>query len=71
MVKASELREMKNEDLEQKLRDRSEALRNFHFQMATGAVDNVRGARTARRDVARIKTIMRERELAAKKEAKK
>jgi len=71
VVKASELREMKNEDLEQKLQHRSEAMRNFHFQMATGAVDNVRGARTARRDVARIKTIMRERELAAKKEAKK
>jgi large subunit ribosomal protein L29 len=55
--------------LEEKLKERSEALRNFRLQMATGSVDNVRGARNARRDVARIKTIQRERELAAKKKA--
>jgi len=68
-VRARELRELSDEELGQQLKDRSEALRNFHFQMATSSVDNTRGARQARRDVARIRTIMRERELAAKKEA--
>ncbi len=69
-MKAKDLRELSNEELADQLTERSEALRNFHFQMATGSVDNTRGARVARRDVARIRTIMRERELAAKKEAK-
>ena len=68
-MRARELRELSDEELGQQLKDRSEALRNFHFQMATSSVDNTRGARQARRDVARIRTIMRERELAAKKEA--
>jgi len=69
-VKAKELRELSDEELGLQMKERSEALRNFHFQMATSSVDNTRGARQARRDVARIKTIMRQRELAAKKEAK-
>lgn len=69
-MKAKDLRELSDEELGQQIKERSEALRNFHFQMATSSVDNTRGARQARRDVARIKTIMRERELAAKKEAK-
>lgn len=69
-MKAKELRELSDEELGQQIKERSEALRNFHFQMATSSVDNTRGARQARRDVARIKTIMRQRELAAKKEAK-
>ena len=69
-MKAKEIRELSEEELAQRLKERSEALRNFHFQMATGSVDNTRGARQARRDVARIRTIKRERELAAKKEAK-
>jgi large subunit ribosomal protein L29 len=68
-VKAKDLRELDAHGLEEKLKERSEALRNFRLQMATGSVDNVRGARNARRDVARIKTIQRERELAAKKKA--
>lgn len=68
-MKAKELRELSDDELGQQLKERSEALRNFHFQMATSSLDNTRGARQARRDVARIRTIMRERELTAKKEA--
>lgn len=66
-MKAKDLRELDAQGLEEKLKERSEALRNFRLQMATGSVDNVRAARNARRDVARIKTIQREIELAAKK----
>lgn len=69
-MKASELRELTDDELRQRLRERSDAVRAFRFQMATGAVENVRGARNAKRDVARIRTILRERELTATREAK-
>ncbi len=68
-MKARDLREMTAEELDQRLRERSQALITFRLQQATAVVDNVRGARNARRDVARIKTILRERELAASKGA--
>lgn len=70
MVKASEIRELTDEELRQRLRERTDALWAFRMQQVTGAVDNVRGARNARRDIARIKTIIRERELAQAKQAK-
>jgi len=55
------------DELENRLRERRAALMNFKMQQATGVVDNVRGSRNARRDIARILTILRERELAASK----
>lgn len=69
-MKARELRELTEEELEQRFRERNDALMAFRVQMATGVVDNTRGARNARRDIARIKTIMRERDLAAAKGTK-
>jgi len=69
-VKAKELRELEPAELEIQLKERGDALRNFRLQMATASVENSRSARNARRDLARIKTIMRERELAAQKKAK-
>ena len=69
-MRAREMRELTTEELEQLLQERRGALLAFRMQTATGVVDNVRAARNARRDLARIKTIMRERELAAQKKAK-
>jgi large subunit ribosomal protein L29 len=69
-VKASELRDRSDEELRELLEERRQAVFNFRLQDATGAVENVRGSRNARRDVARILTILRERELTAGKEAK-
>lgn len=66
-MKAKDIRELTVEELEQQLKERNEALWAFRMQMSSGVVDNVRGARNARRDVARIKTILRERELAQAK----
>ena len=60
---AHELDELNNVDLEQKLREAKEELFNLRFQMATGQLDNNRRLRTVRHDIARIYTIMREREL--------
>ena len=61
---------MTDVEMQQRLRERTDALVAFRMQLATGVVDNVRGAREARRDIARMKTILRERELAAAKGAK-
>lgn len=69
-MKASELRDRTDGELRELLEERRQAVFHFRLQNATGAVENVRGSRNARRDVARILTILRERELAAGKEAK-
>ncbi|MBA8827016.1 large subunit ribosomal protein L29 [Saccharopolyspora lacisalsi] len=62
-VTATELRELGDEELVLKLRESKEELFNLRFQMATGQLENNRRLRVVRRDIARIYTIMREREL--------
>ena len=62
-TKAHELDEMNDVDLETRLRESKEELFNLRFQMATGQMDNNRRLRTVRHDIARIYTVMREREL--------
>ena len=68
-MKAKELQELTDEELRQRLRERTDDLMSFRIQMSTGTVDNVRASRNARRDIARIKTVLRERELVAAKQA--
>jgi len=70
LLKAKDLRDMSDEELRNQLEERKTTLRQLRFQMVTGAVDDIRAIRNTRRDVAKIKTVMRERELAAQKEAK-
>ncbi|MGW0516503.1 50S ribosomal protein L29 [Crossiella sp. NPDC003009] len=60
---ASELRELTNEELVLRLREAKEELFNLRFQMATGQLDNNRRLRAIRHEIARIYTVMREREL--------
>jgi large subunit ribosomal protein L29 len=62
-VKAAELRELPEEDLIARLREAKAELFNLRVQGATGQLDNHRRLQTVRRDIARIYTIMREREL--------
>ena len=62
-VKAHELDDLTDVDLESRLREAKEELFNLRFQAATGQLDNNRRLQTVRRDIARIYTIMREREL--------
>jgi large subunit ribosomal protein L29 len=62
-VKAAELRELGEEDLIARLREAKAELFNLRVQGATGQLDNHRRLQTVRRDIARIYTIMREREL--------
>ena len=60
---ASELRELTDEELVLRLKEAKEELFNLRFQMATGQLDNNRRLRTVRHDIARVYTVMREREL--------
>ncbi|MEU4802155.1 50S ribosomal protein L29 [Actinosynnema sp. NPDC023587] len=60
---ASLLRELTEEELVLRLREAKEELFNLRFQMATGQLDNNRRLRTVRHEIARIYTVMREREL--------
>ncbi|GAA2704827.1 50S ribosomal protein L29 [Micromonospora olivasterospora] len=62
-VKASELREHSDEELVTKLREAKAELFNLRVQAATGQLDNNRRLQVIRREIARIYTIMREREL--------
>ena len=62
-VKAAELRELPEEELITRLREAKAELFNLRVQGATGQLDNNRRLQVVRRDIARIYTIMREREL--------
>ena len=62
-IAAAELRELTEEELVLRLREAKAELFNLRFQMATGQLDNNRRLRTVRHDIARIYTVMREREL--------
>jgi large subunit ribosomal protein L29 len=62
-VKAAELRELADEDLVSRLREAKAELFNLRVQGATGQLDNNRRLQVVRKDIARIYTIMREREL--------
>ncbi|MDI1460247.1 50S ribosomal protein L29 [Catellatospora sp. KI3] len=62
-TKAGELREFSGEELVTKLREAKAELFNLRVQGATGQLDNNRRLDVVRREIARIYTIMREREL--------
>jgi large subunit ribosomal protein L29 len=61
--KVAELRELADDELASRVRELKEELFNLRFQNATGQLDNNRRLQSVRRDIARIYTVMREREL--------
>jgi large subunit ribosomal protein L29 len=63
--RAAELRELNDTELEHRLGEAKEELFNLRFQNATGQLDNIARIPEVRRDVARIETLLREREIAA------
>jgi large subunit ribosomal protein L29 len=65
MTKAKELRELSEADLEQRLVESKHELFNLRFQLATGKQDNSARLGQVRREVARIATLLREREIEA------
>jgi large subunit ribosomal protein L29 len=59
-MKAGEIREMNVDEMEQKLSDLKEELFNLSFQHEIGQLENPQRMKVAKRDIARIKTIIRE-----------
>ncbi|MBA2876755.1 50S ribosomal protein L29 [Thermaerobacillus caldiproteolyticus] len=66
-MKAKEIRELTTAEIEQKIKSLKEELFNLRFQLATGQLENTARIREVRKDIARMKTIIREREIAANK----
>ena len=64
-MKASELRDLPYEELVEKMAEAKEELFNLRFQIVTNQLDNTARITQVRRQVARIKTMMREQEIAA------
>lgn len=63
--KSAELRNLADEDLVERLSDAKSELFNLRFQHVTGQLDNHARLGQVRRDVARLNTLLREREIAA------
>ena len=63
LVKINEIRDLTDMELTQKLNDLKAELFNLRFQHATNQLDNPRVITEKKRTIARIKTILREREL--------
>jgi large subunit ribosomal protein L29 len=61
-MKASELLELPVEELKKRLADEEESLANLRFQLATSQLESPVKVRLVRRDIARIKTVLRARE---------
>jgi len=64
-MKPAEIRELSAEDLQGKLNDARAELFNLRFQMATSQLDNTARVGQVKKDIARIQTEMRARELRA------
>lgn len=67
-MKAKEIRQMSVKELDGKLLELKAELFNLRFQLATGQLDNPLRINVVRKDIARVKTILRERELGIGKE---
>lgn len=62
-MKANEIRKLSDQDLVQKLEDLKEELFNLRFQNASGQLENIHAIGYVKQDIARVKTIQRQREL--------
>ncbi|MCZ0755250.1 50S ribosomal protein L29 [Anoxybacillus sp. J5B_2022] len=66
-MKAKEIRDLTTAEIEQKIKSLKEELFNLRFQLATGQLENTARIREVRKAIARMKTVIREREIAANK----
>ena len=65
-MKTKELHELTVDELNAKLKELSEELFNLRFRHAIGQLENSASLKTCKKDIAKVKTILRARELAAK-----
>ena len=66
MTRPNDLRELTDEDLEHRLAERRQELFNLRFQSVTGSLENTARLKVTKREIARILTVVNEREAAAK-----
>ena len=66
-MKVKEIRELSTEDIQAKIKENKEELFNLRFQQATGSLEKPSRIRELRHDVARMNTVLRERELGESK----
>ncbi len=69
MMTASELRELADDELATQLADNKEELFNLRFQIVTGQLDDPRRIRAVKTQIARVMTVMRERDIAGQRAA--
>jgi large subunit ribosomal protein L29 len=62
-MKAADLRELTAEELQAKLKELEEEVFNLKFQVASQQLENTARLKQSRRDIARLKTVMREKAL--------
>lgn len=62
-MKLNEIKDLTTVELERKVDDLKQELFNLRFQLATGQLDNPMRIRVVRRNIARAKTVLREREI--------
>ena len=62
-MKANEIRELTTAEIEQNVKEMKEELFNLRFQLATGQLENTARIKEVKKTIARLKTVMREREL--------
>ena len=68
-MKTKQLRELTEQELEQQLRDSMDSLVNLRVQAATSDLENNQAIWRVRRDISRIKTLLREEELKREKKS--
>jgi large subunit ribosomal protein L29 len=64
LTKPEELRDLSDDEIDTKLAEAKEELFNLRFQLVTGQLDNPMAIKIMRKEIARILTVIRERELA-------
>lgn len=62
-MKAKEIRELTNEEINNNIKELKEELFNLRFQLATGQLENTARIKEVRKTIARMKTTIREREI--------
>ncbi len=70
-MEATEIREMRDSEIQQRLNEAYEELWNLRFKHATNRLTQTNQIKRVRKDIARLKTVQREREIWAEYEAQK
>lgn len=71
MLKIYQIRDMSTEDLKITLKDTYQALENYRFQHASGQLENFKALTNTKKEIARILTVLKQREKTEKENSKK